>query len=51
MSLLEGLISGQGKGDWKFDLWSIDDINAVFFARHSILLSSSNFFDMCLATI
>ena len=44
MLLFEGLI-------WKFGLWSFNDINAVFFARHSSLLSSSNFFEMCLASI
>ena len=49
MSLLEGLISRQSKDGWKFGLWSFNNINAGFFARHSILLSSSNFFEMCLA--
>ena len=51
MSLLEGLISPQGKDDWKFGLWSFNDINTRFFARHSILLFSSKFSEMCLAFI
>ena len=51
MSLLEGLISQQGNNDWKFGLWSFNDINAGFFARHLILLSSSDFFEMSLVSI
>ena len=51
MSLLDGLISRHGDVDWKFGLWFFNDINAWFFARHSILLSKSNFLEMCLASI
>ena len=48
MLLLVG--SQQGKDDWKFGLWFFNDLNAGFFARHLILLSSSNFLKMCLAS-
>ena len=50
MWILEGLISRQGKNAWKFGSWSFDDMNAGVLAWHSILLSSYNFLEMCLAS-
>ena len=51
MSLLEGLIKRHGNDYWKFGLWSFSDINRGFLARHSILISRSNFFEMCLPSV
>ena len=42
MSVLEGFIRRQGKDDWKLYLLHFNDKNAGFFARHLIMLSSSN---------
>ena len=39
-------MSRQRKDDWKFSLESFNDINFGFFARHSILLSNANFFEI-----
>ena len=32
-------------------LWSFNDVNAAFVARHSILLSSCNCLEMCLTSM